>query len=306
MPYRFADGEATDQGIRRVATDQLDRAIRELTDGVGAEPPSAIHAARKALKKERSLLRLARGSIKPSTRRRENGVFRDAGRTLSGARDAEVVVHALDGLAERYVGQVPENTFATIRNHLSQSRQEPHEAVPREVVEQLEAARERARRWGLKDRDWKGVESGLRRSYRRGRRAFKRASGDPTTENLHEWRKRAKDHWYHLRLLRPIAPHTLKGQAKDAHRLSDLLGDDHDLALLRDALRRQAPALALDLDPVIALLEHRRCELQAQAMFLGRRLYAEKPNAFVRRMRAYWKAWRAQAPTSRGPQPLVS
>jgi CHAD domain-containing protein len=306
MPYRLADGEATDQGIRRVATDQLDRAIGELTDGVRADPASAIHAARKALKKERSLLRLGRGSIKPSTRRRENATFREAGRKLSAARDAEVVVQALDAMAERYVGQVPEATFATIRGHLSQAGHEPHDAPSAEVAEQLEAARERTRQWPLKQRDWKGIEPGLRRSYRRGRRAFRRAHEDPTTENLHEWRKRAKDYWYHLRLLRPIARHTLKGQAKDAHRLSDVLGDDHDLALLCDALRRDAPGLAVDLDPVIALLEHRRGQLQAQARFLGRRLYAEKPKAFLRRIRAYWKAWRAETATSRGQPPLVS
>src|SRR5436305_5920816 len=234
MPYRVAEGEAADHAIRRIGAEQMDRAITELTDGVRADPVDAVHAARKALKKERSLLRLARGSMKSSVRRRDNAAFRSAGRRLSAARDAEVMVQALDGLAERYAGQLPATTFTTIREHLNVAGEAPRQSLmdsglTGEVAEALRAARVRTEQWRLKRAGWKAVEPGLRRTYRRGGRAFKRAQSAPSTERLHEWRKRAKDHWYHLRLLAPIAPGTMKGQAKDAHVLSDVLGYDHDL-----------------------------------------------------------------------------
>lgn len=308
MAYRLTDGEAADQAIRRTATEQLDRAIGELTDGIKTDPVEAVHAARKALKKERSLLRLARGSMKRSARRRENAAFRDAGRRLSSARDADVMVEAVDALAERYAGQLPEKNFTAIRDHLRESgegsrRSLMDSGLTGEVAEELKTARMRTAQWQLRHGGWKAVDAGLERSYRRGRSAFKTAQDDPTVERLHEWRKRAKDHWYHLRLLTPIAPGTMKGQAKDAHLLSDLLGDDHDLAVLRDTLRAAGPALPVDLDAVIALLDHRRGQLQAQAMLLGERLYAEKPKAFRRRIHAYWKAWRAEAKTSSAEHP---
>ena len=70
--YRFDPGEAVAGEIRRCAATQLDRAVTELTGGVEADPEKAVHAARKAVKKERSLLRLARGSIADRGRRREN------------------------------------------------------------------------------------------------------------------------------------------------------------------------------------------------------------------------------------------
>jgi CHAD domain-containing protein len=308
MAYRLADGEAADQGIRRIAAEQLDRAISELQDAIRADPVEAVHSARKALKKERSLLRLSRGSMKSSERRRENAVCREAGRRLSAARDAEVVVEALDSLAETYAGQLPQKTFTTIREHLHAAVQAPRQSLTdsgltNEVAEELKASLARIEQWRLAHSGWKAVKGGLRRSYKRGCKAFKHAQDDPSTEALHEWRKRAKDYWYHLRLLKPIAPRTMKGHAKDAHRLSDLLGDDHDLALLRERLLEAEPALPVDVEAVIVLLDHRRGQLQAQAKLLGDRLYAEKPKAFRRRVRAYWKAWRAESRSAPSEHP---
>jgi CHAD domain-containing protein len=218
------------------------------------------------------------------------------------------VVEALDDLAERYTGQLPEKTFTTIRDHLRQAREGPRQSLvdsglTGEVLEGLKAARARIPQWQLRGGGWKAIEPGLLRSYSRGLRAFEQAQKDPTAERLHDWRKRAKDYWYHLRLLEPIAPGTVEGQAKDAHLLSDLLGDDHDLAVLRETLVELRPALRVDLDAVIALLDHRRGQLRAQAMLVGERVYAEKPKTFGRRMRAYWKTWRAERRVTSADRP---
>ena len=58
--------------------------MTELTERVEADPEKAVHAARKAIKKERSLLRLARGSIGDRRRRRENDALRHAARSAVG------------------------------------------------------------------------------------------------------------------------------------------------------------------------------------------------------------------------------
>jgi hypothetical protein len=52
--------------LRRSAREQLENAISELTDGVKVDTVTAVHDARKALKKERSLLRLAAISHRPA------------------------------------------------------------------------------------------------------------------------------------------------------------------------------------------------------------------------------------------------
>ena len=300
MPYRLQPDESVPDELRRCAREQLDRAIEELSTGIRDDPVEAVHEARKALKKTRSLLRLGRGVLERDQRRRENAALRRAGRELSSARDAEVMLDAADDLADRFVGRVPQPTFDAIRRHLVAERDPARRrllesGLTAQVADELKAVRSRIDDWTMDRSGWKALEPGLGRSYARGRVGLERARTNPTVENLHEWRKRTKDLWYHLRLLKPVAPGIVGGAAKDADKLSKLLGDDHDLAVLRGTLERGADDLKVDVDAVLELIDHRRGQLQAEAIGLGQRMYAERPKAFLARTRSYWKASRPQA-----------
>jgi CHAD domain-containing protein len=306
--YRLEPGEAVPSEIVRCATAQLDRAVTELTQGVDADPEAAVHAARKAVKKERSLLRLARGSIGDRRRRQENRALRHAAWTLSAARDAEAMLATLDDLAERYAGQLPERTFEAVRAPFEHRRDAEREQlgssdVTARAAEELAAVRARIDDWELNEGGWSGLEDGLQRSYRDGRRAFHRAHDHRSGADWHRWRKRVKDLWYQQRLLSEVAGPACAGQAKDAHRLADLLGDDHDLLVLRRALTGEASHTAADLDAVVGLIGHRQQELRTQALELGARVYAEKPKAYVRRMRAMWRAGRGQQAAAADQRP---
>jgi CHAD domain-containing protein len=312
MPYRLERDEQIEAGLRRCAREQLDAAIEELTAGVEIDPVSAVHDAREALKKQRSLLRLGRGAIDPAERRRENASLRGAARRLGGARDADVMIAALDDLAQRYAGQTPTAAFAPIRQQLRERQEEMRRGLlesgsPRTVAADLGSARARIDDWQLAGdgHGWSAISAGLGLSYRRGRRALCRARMQPTPENMHEWRKRCKDLWYHLRLLRPISPDTMRGHAQDAHRLSDLLGDLHDLSVLRDSLVATAGEVPADTDAVLGLTEHRSEQLHAEALLLGDRIYAERPKAFVHRMSRYWNAWREEAEVAGARDPVA-
>ena len=297
--YRLEQDEAVARELLRCATAQLDRAVTELTEGVDADPEEAVHAARKAIKKERSLLRLARGSIGNRRRRRENDALRHAARKLSAARDAEALLATLDDLSDRYVGQLPEQTFRAVRAPFERRRDAQREQLSSSdlttrAATELAAVRARINDWKLTEGGWKALEAGLGRAYRDGRTAFEDVQAQRPGADWHQWRKRVKDLWYHERLLSAVAGPACEGQAKDAHRLADLLGDDHDLVVLRQALTGEASHAAADLDAVAGLIDHRQQELRRQALQLGGRVYAEKPTPFVRRMRAMWKAGRGQ------------
>ena len=194
MPYRLQTDERVQDGVRRCAREQLDRSIAELTERVSDDPVDAVHEARKALKQERSLLRLARGATDSGERRRENAELRHAAQMLSASRDAEVMLQALKELSERFTGQVPETTFEAIRGRLQAERDPARQrllesGLTGEVADELRAIRERIDDWSLHGNGWKALDPGLDRGYRRGRHAFERARTKPTVENLHEWRK---------------------------------------------------------------------------------------------------------------------
>ena len=74
--------------------------------------------------------------------------------------------------------------------------------------------------------------------------------------------------------------------ADHAHDLSDHLGDDHDLALLREEAQRRRDSFASPADQrhLLQEIDQRRGELQFAAISLGERIYAEKPKKFTSRL----------------------
>jgi CHAD domain-containing protein len=273
--YRLRRDEPLADGIRRVARGRVQSALDELRGKTESSPDEAVHEARKDMKKLRALLRMARPELGEDLFGIENAAARDTARLLAGARDAAVMVETLEGLPGRYPG---------LRRALEQRKAGPGTAAG-EAIASLREMRKRVGHWPL-DRDGFGlVEGGLRRVYRQGRRAMRRAEVEPTDENLHEWRKREKDLWYHLRLLRDAWPDPMRAAAGEADALSERLGDDHDLAVLLAIARETGEAD--ELEPVAA---RRRGKLQAEAFAIGGRLYAERPRAFAERVRAWWEA----------------
>jgi CHAD domain-containing protein len=312
MAYRFETDEGVREAIVRCAREQLDAAVGELSEGIGDDPVRAVHSARKAVKKERSLLRLARGAMPAKQRRRENRALRDAARGLSGARDADVMIATIIQLSERFAGQLPESTFREIADQLERTRdaergQRTGSALDTRAVQELGAVRLRIDDWQLTKGGWNAIESGLLRSYQRGGKAFARAQRERSLEDLHEWRKRVKDLWYQERLLAPICGPASGGHVKDVHRLADRLGDDHDLGVLRQTLTGDHITVAVDLDALVQLIDRRRIELQTETIRLGKRVYAETPKAFRRRMKRSWNAGRAVArvPLEQNPAELA-
>lgn len=304
MPYKLQSDEGVREAILRVAREQVQTALRALDEQMAHDPVSAVHTARKAVKKQRSLLRLARATVPAKQRRAQNATLRDAARRLSATRDADVMIKTLDQLAQRFAGQLPESSFTAVRERFEAERAQlgGSARVP-EATRGLADATARIDRWTLRRGGWPALEAGLERSYRRGRRAMRRADDERSLERMHAWRKRAKDLWYQERLLSAVCGPAIRGQAKDLHRLSDLLGDDHDLGVLGTRLTDDALHVAADVDGIVGLVTHRQAELQAEALHLGSRIYAEKPAAFVHRMRRAWEAGRAQDAAADQPLP---
>jgi CYTH domain-containing protein/CHAD domain-containing protein len=294
--YRLKSKESPAAEMRRIALGRAQRARERLRGASGEGAAEAIHGARKDLKKVRAVLRLVRDGLGEETYRAENRRFRDAGRLLSESRDAEVKLETLGKLRERFGETLAPSQArawtAALEADRARVRSAGAEARTRRAIEAIAAGAERVGEWELEPDSWKLLEPGLDRCYRRGRVALAAVRADrEDDQSVHELRKRVKDLWYQQRLLAETWPHLLEPSAEEAHRLADLLGDHHDLAVLAADLRARG-ALPADRGPTEALIAERQSELLSEALALGGRLYTEKPKWFRRRMRGYWRAWR--------------
>jgi CHAD domain-containing protein len=283
--YRFAQGEALADGVVRVAEGRIDHAVDHLRGPDGGAPEEAVHEARKDTKKLRALLRLVRGELPGKVYRREANSFRDAGRQLAGVRDADVMLATLGALEPRLPADVAGDLRQALEAHRIRTAAGALGPAAQTAVEILSEVRARVGDWPLGSDGFDGLEDGLRRIYRQGRRAHRAARKDPSVEDLHGWRKRVKDLWYHLSLLEIAWQPVMSALADEAHELSDRLGDDHDLAVLLAWAREHATAP----DELTRAVESRRAELQAEAFEYGARLYADKPGVFVDRVARWWE-----------------
>jgi CHAD domain-containing protein len=301
-PYRLRRDESTADGLRRAARDELMDAIANLRDR-DRDPGTAVHEARKDLKKVRAVLRLTRERLGNDRFRPQNRRLRDAGRNLASARDAEVKLETLGSLADRFCDEAPKSLVAELSSELERELDQLRgagddralEAAAATTIEQIEAGLAEIEDWPLDGRGWSLVKDGLMQSYKSGRAAFRDTLESPTPAKVHEWRKRGKDLWYHLRLVSDAWPEVIGALADTAHELSDLLGDHHDLEVLAHDVRERAgdEPDSGERDALLEVIELRQDELLERAIPIGERLYAEKPPEFKRRMHAYWRSWRS-------------
>jgi len=294
VSYRLdLDGDVPG-ALRAVAADQLADAEHNLREKRAEDPVVAVHEARKDLKKVRSLLRLARPGMKAAPRRAANGALREIAAQLADVRDADVMIETVEALHDRFAGQVPARAFSVVRRRFetaaTQSRWNADAAISDDVVAALDAQRHAVAGWPVDRCDRAALAEGAAVAYARGRDELRAARERPTVEALHEWRKRVKDLWYHARLLEEAWPGPLEALAKEAHTLSDHLGDDHDLAVLAERLAAQEWPPSVNIGTFVAFCHHRRAEFQAEAFALGSRVYAETPKALRRRLEAYLAA----------------
>ena len=300
MPYKLVLGEPAVEGLRRVAIEQIEAALKEIEPGRNA-PTVAVHRFRRRCKKIRAVLRLFRGVLEADgTFRRENEALRDIARSLAHIRDADVMIKTYDRLMDLYADEVHRPGFAPFRKALTFERRQLDEKFDANLPTLVEHARlemvrvrQRAETWTFKQEGFKAIEGGLRKTYGRAWRRRRDAMANPTAEALHEWRKRVKYHRNHLRLISEIWAPILVPRSEQAEILAELLGDDHDLAILREKLMRDHDRFGnlRSRQEFVALIDRCRNELFADITTLGARMFTEKPNQFIRSVRKWWKIW---------------
>jgi excisionase family DNA binding protein len=307
MAYRLEADETISTGVRRLLFERVQKIIDDLTNPE-IDRDKGVHNARKSCKRIRAAYRLIRDEIGHELYRQENIRFRDTARLLAGARDSWVMLRTLDNLWETDVDQLPPRLFSSFRQRLTEQYEitltqelENQRTIPA-IIESMDEACFQIGKLPIENEDFSAFRLGIRRVYRRGRKAKHLAYTYPSSEVFHEWRKRVKYLWYQLEILEALWPNILSRLADELHLLSDYLGDDHDLAVLRvKALEEWAVFKnETELLNLIQMIDQKRLALEALARPLGERLYFDPPKRFTRRLETFWQAWQIEAAERQG------
>ncbi len=291
MSYQFLTDDALADGLREIARQQLRRLERLLRDQ--DEIATGYHKTRKSIKRLRALLLLAQPIIGSRSWKRLDRSLREVSRALSGQRDSTVIRLVLERLASTYgeaaIGAGGQRLRQTLMEPVlaSRSTAEPSPDIARLRRKVVRIAR-RIEQLPLAGLAVAAALSGMSDAYRAGRAAIRQAYASHHPEDFHDLRKAVQQHMRHMQLFAAAWPQELQLRIELARSLSRRLGEDHDLALLRAALRNGHAANAADgLD---RLCQERQLALRSAARGDLKRLYGERPKALGRRMAAYWTA----------------
>lgn len=253
-----------------------------------------VHALRKALKSARAALRLLRPGLSGADYRRANLACRDVGHHLSPLRDAHVLLRTLDRFAagDRAGLRAIAATRQLFESELEQHHAELDTPALRDrCVSLLESGCDPVLVPSVAAFDPPALRKGLRGLYRRARRAFRIAQREGDGEHLHEWRKQTKYLRTGAGMLADAGARGLKRLGKQAERIADQLGEEHDLAVLERSLRARGGDI--DAPELIARLAQRRRMLQAKALRAGAKLFAPPSAEFIATAKLP-KRWRAR------------
>jgi len=269
MASRIAEKENPGHGLRLVAQQKISRAITK----IGSDTPleEAFHEVRKRLKELRAILRLAEMPCEIADKL--SAIFREASRRTTQVRDAQVQARVLQNLAEELRGTEGFELCEAEQKKLTGVA--AHASTPQlryKIHTQLVKAARLLDQWPPENIKWADVWKAWKKGRKQSLKAMNRALAEPANENLHKWRKRAKNWWYQTRLLEKRAPKKTAGLSSSLRVLTELIGDDHDLSLVEDDL---AKSKAGGVASVRAVLKKRRATLQKEAAKRGRKI-AEK------------------------------
>lgn len=287
MAYEIDCRRALDDEARRILTELAVKARAQLADAAD-DVERAVFSARRRCKRARALLRLIRPALDRDDYASENARWRDAGRALSGLRDASAVRSAVVRLARESADEGTRDIYQRLDGRLRGEAGPPisHFDAAARLARAEYLIGECARRTAQLSFISTGIDMvaiGARKTYARGREEMRAASREASADADHDWRKRVKYHALHLRLLRGSARADVLERETLAKSVAARLGEMNDFAVLSAEVAEGVCTPFLSADECDRLLEDlrvRRDVARARVFDDADALYALKPSAF--------------------------
>jgi CHAD domain-containing protein len=291
VAYRLKKGKSASKELSRVVAREFEKAVTDL-DHADSSPAEAVYEARKHVKKIRAVLRMLQKDLGKDYVV-QNRRLRTVAHQLSSLRDADAAADTMESVRRRYPQLVTPSILASVqkglrsRKRVTTARVDPEHLVPR-VERSLRRSAERTPQRVRRVVRRTAMSAGILRGYERARDALAEVHTTPDDGMFHRWRRRVKDHWYHIRLLEGLNGRA-HARARTLKRLETWLGDDHNLVLLRGTILDNPTRFGDEKTTALVLgcVTKHQTSLRRRALKLGDRAFAQKPRAF-RRLVARW------------------
>lgn len=264
-------GSGAPERLRKATREVLEEARRALQERQRLGEGEVVHQLRLAMKRLRALLRLQRPALTRKAYGRLDGRCRDLASSLAEARDLEVARRTL----EQLLAGTPS---AGASQHLLMALQPQGgpeaEPIRRPSWAALDATlvelQEACAALPLEKISVDQLRDALLESYRQGRKGWRAAQHSADSHRLHQWRKAVKRLLYQNLLLQGGDGVHLQQLKK----LSDHLGDLHDLDMLEQRLLEQRHRYWLEDQQLLsARLQARREKLYLKSLDQGARIH---------------------------------
>lgn len=293
MAFHFEHHEPLADAARRIVRGEIESALQLLT-GNATDRKVVVHETRKCFKRIRATLQLI--DFDPPERfEEESSRYRNLGRVLANQRDADVLPETFDKLISDYTNHLEGLTLSRERSFIARHTSallagENFSRIKSELARELEKARSSVSDWRFNKAGSLSVTSivpaTIKKAYSRAKDNFLTVCQNPSSDKMHNWRKRIKDLLYQSHLLSDTDLTFSPAYSKRLNNLAERLGEHHDLALLQEVVSEHGPHARENLAVVglADLISMEQARLENRATEVGCELFRDTPAKFVKHL----------------------
>ncbi len=297
MPFVLDPNRPVDVEIRRVTRERLSEAVL-LLDGLhdadASEIERAVHDVRKRCKEARATARLVRSALGDDFDR-FNATVRSAAEELAPIRDAHAVLATFDDLRAT-IGRAGDARLDAVSDaqrtvaDTATSGVRPTDPRIRRARKLLVAARKQVARWDIPD-DHLVLVDGLDTSYRRVGAPFGESPTHRPIAGCTSGARRSSSCGTRSASSRRRHRASSNPSASTLDSLAEALGDDHDLSVLVDRLRKRPRSVRREAERQTGATSRPHATGRSPATCVSARRHGVRraAPAFARRVRTYWE-----------------
>ena len=260
-----------------------------------ADSEDAVHRIRVILKILRSRQQLIRPFVHPNSYRSANQRIKSAADELAGRRDGDVLLKTYAKLLKKTSGKKTTKSMKALLPFLEEVKETSLEPIDWKTVKKrldAEAAFWKRQSTNKAFEAESPIIRGLRLTYSKARKRFKKSYAEEDLYLFHDWRKWTKYVLFQLHFLESMGCEKLKKRIQALTKLSKLLGNHHDLHVYRQHIH-QVSAKDFSSDQLARCdvrIRQNEKALENQCKVFARVGFKEKPSQFEAIIRKNWKS----------------